>query len=51
MGLMSSREPLLVKNVPTEQPTRFYVLFNRKALAAGVEIPHSLLMRADEMIE
>ena len=40
------------RNVPTEQATRFYVTFNRKALAAvGVEIPHALLMRADEVIE
>ena len=40
------------RNVPTEQASRFYVTFNRKALAAiGVEIPHSLLMRADEVIE
>ena len=40
------------RNVPTEQASRFYVTFNRKAPAAiGVEIPHSLLMRADEVIE
>jgi putative ABC transport system substrate-binding protein len=39
-------------DLPVERPTKFELIFNRRtAKALGLEVPTSLLLRADDIVE